>query len=296
MTVLLLGISLVAALGSNVVKKLYTGREKSLFGNFLYAAVGGLVSATVLLIWGGFGEASLFTVLLGTLFGAIISLQSVVLLAALNHGPMAYTTVIVSFSTLITALSGALFFGESLSPSKIVGIVLMLASFTMANGSGGNGGKRASVRWLLLCIVSFLSTGAIGIMQKVHQTSVYHAELNAFLILAFAVSTLLSGVIAAVLYLRSAKKTSESVSVSKGARLILPALMVISGICTGANHKLNLYLSGVIDSAIFFPVVNGGGLVLTTLAALVVFRERLSVGQWIGIGLGIASVVCLCVG
>ena len=73
-------------------------------------------------------------------------------------------------------------------------------------------------------------------------------------------------------------------------------MMVVSGACVAVNNKLNLYLSGVIDSAIFFPVVNGGGLVLTTLAALVFFRERLTKVQWIGVGIGIVSVVFLCIG
>ena len=38
----------------------------------------------------------------------------------------------------------------------------------------------------------------------------------------------------------------------------------------------------------------GGGLVLTTLAAVLLFKERLSVKQWIGVAFGIISVVFLC--
>jgi len=48
------------------------------------------------------------------------------------------------------------------------------------------------------------------------------------------------------------------------------------------------------DSAVFFPIVNGGGLVLTTFAAVLLFKEKLSKKQWIGVVLGIASVVFLC--
>jgi drug/metabolite transporter (DMT)-like permease len=49
------------------------------------------------------------------------------------------------------------------------------------------------------------------------------------------------------------------------------------------------------DSAVFFPLVNGGHLVLTTLSAVVFFREKLTVKQWIGVGVGILSVLCLCI-
>ena len=71
-------------------------------------------------------------------------------------------------------------------------------------------------------------------------------------------------------------------------------IMLVNGICVAINNKFNLYLSGVMDSAVFFPIVNGGGLVLTTLAAVLLFREKLSKKQWVGIVLGITSVVFLC--
>ena len=70
--------------------------------------------------------------------------------------------------------------------------------------------------------------------------------------------------------------------------------MIASGACVAVNNKFNLYLSGVMDSAVFFHIVNGGGLVLTTLAAVLLFKEKLSTKQWIGVVLGIASVVFLC--
>lgn len=290
---ILLTVSLVAALGGSIFKKLYTNRDSRLSGSFAYTAVGCIVAAAVLFAWGGFGKASLFTVLLGVLFGAVTALQGVTNMAALQVGPLSYTTVIISFSTLISALSGVLFFEESIGPLQIVGMVLMLASFALANG-GENGGKRANLRWLLLCVVAFLATGAIGVMQKIHQSSAFKEELNAFLVIAFGVSAFLSGVVA--LLLRKNESGSEENRNARGGMMLLIFLMLISGVCVAVNNKLNLYLSGVIDSVIFFPVVNGGGLVLTTLASLIIFKERLRAKQWIGILLGIASVLCLCVG
>ncbi|MBR6776353.1 MAG: EamA family transporter, partial [Clostridia bacterium] len=290
---ILLTVSLVAALGGSIFKKLYTNRDSRLSGSFAYTAVGCLVAAADLFAWGGFGKASLFTLLLGVLFGAVTALQGVTNMAALQVGPLSYTTVIISFSTLISALSGVLFFGESIGLWQIIGMALMLASFALANG-GENGGKRANLRWLLLCVVAFLATGAIGVMQKIHQSSAFKGELNAFLVIAFAVSAFLSGVI--TLLLRKKDRTSNAPENARGKMILLIFLMLISGVCVAVNNKLNLYLSGVIDSVIFFPVVNGGGLVLTTLASLLIFKERLRAKQWIGILLGIASVLCLCVG
>ncbi len=71
-------------------------------------------------------------------------------------------------------------------------------------------------------------------------------------------------------------------------------LLMVNGVCVAVNHKLNLYLSGIIDSAVFFPVVNGGGLILTTLSAVFLFREKLSRRQWVGLVLGMLATFCLC--
>ena len=153
------------------------------------------------------------------------------------------------------------------------------------------GEKSMSLRWLLLALGAFFCTGGIGVMQKLHQSTVYKGELNEFLVIAFGVSAVLSGLY--LLLMPKSKKVSNSAMTSK-LRWFILAILVGSGVTTAFCNQWNLYLSGVMDSAVFFPLVNGGGLVLTTLAAVLVFKERLSKQQWIGIGVGIASVLCLC--
>ncbi len=155
--------------------------------------------------------------------------------------------------------------------------------------------KKASLRWLGYCAILFLCTGGIGVMQKWHQNTVYKEELDAFLLIAFVFSSVYSGI---GLFLYQTKKNTDKVP-SKKARAnssvwLVLALIAVCGVCAALNNKWNLYLSGVMDSAVFFPVVNGGGLILTTLSAVLLFRERLGGRQWIGIVLGILSVLCLC--
>ncbi len=296
MTALLLILSLLAALGGTVMKKLYTNRVAAgISAGFVYNAICGLVAAAALLAWGGFGGVSVFTALLGVLFGVITALQGIANIAALQCGPMSYTSVIISFSTLISALSGVLFFHETLGWAQIVGILLMLVSFVLATEQR-TGEKHATGRWLGLCLVAFLATGGIGILQKVHQSSAHKDELSAFLILAFTVSSLLCFVFSLILKRRerTQKVEKETKQMTSAQRWLLLATMAISGGCVAVNNKFNLYLSGVMESAVFFPIVNGGGLVLATLAALIIFRERLSKKQWVGILFGITSVVFLC--
>ena len=289
---LLLVFSLSACTFGNVVRKFYVSRGSNLHtAGFLYTAITSLVAALTLIIINGFGDASGFTVWLGIAFGALTAFQSITNIIALHTGPLSYTTVIISFSTLISALSGLLFFDESIAVSQIIGIALMLVSFVLAVNKDG-GEKRASAVWLITCILAFFSTGFIGVLQKVHQNTEYKGEIGAFLVVAFFTSAVISFAVMAVL---SKKERAFYKEIPKGSLLyLLLGCMAIGGICAALNNKWNLYLSGVIDSAVFFPVVNGGGLVLTTLAALLVFKEKLTRKQWVGLIFGIDSVIFLC--
>lgn len=257
-----------------------------------YVAVGSVVTAGILFFWGKFGKVSAFTLLLGVGFGTVTALQQIANLKALKSGPWSYTSVISSLSMLIPTLSGALIWKEQIRLLQIIGIAFMVVCLILSVDMGSDAEKRkATFKWLFFCAIQFLCTGIIGVMQKWHQSTSYKSELNAFLIIAFLISALFST--AALLISRPA----AAVNIQTKRGLILPViLMVIGGVCAALNNKINLYLSGVMDSAVFFPLVNGGGLIITTLTAVLLFRERLTRWQWIGLGCGIIAVLLLCIG
>ena len=293
---LLLCLSLLAALIASIARKSYTNRNRAgALGVFSFNFATHLVITVIFLLWGGFRLPSLFTLWLGLAFGLITSLQGVAFLAALGCGPMSYTTVIVSFSTLISALSGALFFDERLSFLQGVGILLMLCSFILAAKKETSGAK-TSKKWLILCFVAFLLTGAIGVLQKIHQSSPFKEEANEFLILAFLFSSCFSLVLSLWTYAK--KKSPRQERHARGAwrhLLFIVSLCAADAAGAAVNNKLNLSLSGVIDSAVFFPIVNGGSLLLSMLAALLLFKERPTRRQWLGIAAGVLAVLLLCI-
>ena len=53
-------------------------------------------------------------------------------------------------------------------------------------------------------------------------------------------------------------------------------------------------LSGEMDSAVFFPLVNGSNLILTTLVSVLLFKEKFKKLQWVGLIAGIVAVIMLC--
>ena len=302
---ILLIISMLACLFGGMLKKVFTNRFPN---NPLAEQVFNLVTFTsaaiVLICWGGFSNLSWFTLLLSLAFGIITALQQLSSLKAMNCGPWSYTSVITALSTLIPALSGVLFWHESLHYAQIVGIILMVVCFLLSVDTK-KGQKNASIKWLLWCFAVFICTGLIGVMQKWHQSSDYKGELNSFLIIAFLSSSAYS--LACCIGLKRklpenlsfidaffSEKTAHNEKLTVAKQLIpTVTIMLLVGVSVAINNKLNLHLSGIIDSAVFFPIVNGGGLVLTTVASAALFREKLSLKQWIGLFVGIVSVIFL---
>ena len=289
----LLVISLFSALVASVIKKHYSNiTSGNMLGNFIFSGTCSVVATIVLFILGGIESISTFTLIIGVIFGIVTAVQFMSMQNALEIGPLSYTQVIISFSTIIPTLSGVLFFNEEMAFLQIVGIVLMLISLCLSVEKSKDE-KKTSIKWLMFCSVAFLVTGMIGVMQKIHQSTEYAGEINAFLITAFLTSFIVSLAVALVFYKTKMVKLVDKQK-NNGSSLKLIIYMCLCGIAVAVNNKLNLYLSGVMPSAVFFPVVNGGGLVLTALCSLILFKEKLTLKQWIGIAFGILSVILLC--
>ena len=290
---LLLAFSMTACLLGGIFKK-YCGskfeNKQAMYHGF--NAVTFVTCAISLIIAGGIGKISIYTLLMGTAFGIITALQSVFTLKAYEKGPFSYTSVIASLSTIIPTLSGAMFWNESISKTQISGIILMIFCF-ICSVDFKNDEKSTNKSWLLYVFFVFVTTGLIGVMQKIHQTSEYKNELNGFLIIAFVISFVYSLISWQIITKNPQKYGFVKSKTDFSAKMII--IMIISGICIAINNKVNLKLSGEMDAAVFFPTVNGGGLILSTLASVIIFREKLTIAKWAGVVIGITSVVLLCI-
>lgn len=289
-------ISMSANLAGNVIRTYYSKHiSQSFSGYHLFNAATSLICGlTLAALSGGNFAMSPFTLMLAVLFGLVTAAQQVMTSAALSIGPFSYTSVIISMSTVITALSGMLFFGETLRVTQMVGIVMMLGCLVLSVKQEDGEQKKKTMRWFALCMLTCLCSGGIGLMQKVHQSSDYRGELTMFLIVAFICSFVFSAGSLLVPRLRG-KGGEEKLFEKKAAAWLLAGMFVFGGVGVALNNLINLYLSGVVDSAVFFPIVNGGGLVLITLASVLLFREKLSGRQWVGLALGIAATLLLCI-
>lgn len=288
---LLLVISVILSIIYGILRNYYSKRiVKTNTDYYAFNFLSSILTAIVLIIIsGGIHVPSAYTIIFGIVFGISTAVSAILSLQALNLGPLSYTTVILTSAMIIPALSGRIFWDEYISVWQYVGILLVIISifFSVDKKSGE---KSTSVKWLMLCLVVFIIGGSIGIMQKIHQSSAHSDELSEFLLIAFIVSIIFSYVVYWI-YL-NVKKVPRSVPFSiKSSTFLISAAC---GICFALVNQINLYLSGVMNSAIFFPVLNGGSLIFTIVISIVCFKEKLTKQQWFGLIIGMFAIILLC--
>ena len=267
---------LQSSIYNNVCKKeLTTEGHISKFNLFSYLVC--VVLFGVCLIG---GEISVYTVVLGAIFGIATTLCWLYMMLAYSSGPMNLTLLIVTSSMIIPAMSGP-FFGEAFSLGKFIASLALLFFVYLSIGKVKE--NKIDKKWFLYAFLSFISNGSIGILQKIHQTSSHREETAAFLLVAFLCS---------VAY--SAFKSGRSFTkISFSKKQVVLAL--VCGVLIFAVNFLNLRLLGVLPSQFFFPIINGSATFLGFVASWVIFRERMTKTQIVGICGGFLSLMTICI-
>jgi len=257
--------------------------------NALSSVFSAVTLAVIALFLGDLCVPSLYTLLMGIVFGLATAAGAILYMKALECGPLSYTSVICSCAMVIPALSGLVLYGEPVSLWQWVGIALMLVSFVYAVDKD-NRQLGTSLKWLLFALGSFLGSGAVGVMQKLHQSSPYKDELGIFLVIAFVVSALFS-LILAIFYRQKGQRVTVTSS-AKVKKFVLVGL--VGGFGIALCNQINMFLAGVMEAIIFYPVVNGAAMILTTAAGVLLWKERLSKRQWFGLIMGGIAIFLLC--
>ncbi len=291
---LLLVITVAASWITSVLRGAYSksvssASDKLWFFN-LIQNLSCLIGISIIFICsGGIGEFSLYSVILG----AALSLANVfglyANLKAFAIGPFSYTAVIVALSAIIPTVSG-LFFGESIGIIQWIGIGFMALCIILSpDRTHSQAERKASAKWIILCLVAAGFSGTTGVLQKIHQSSADHkGEMAAFLISGFTVSVIISSFMYIKEKIRFSKLGIKPQPINIAAMWIIP---VFTGITFSFPHSLNLFLAGALPSAIMFPIVNLCPMIISMITAMILFKEKLSRMRWAGLIIGVLATV-----
>ncbi len=273
---------------SNTTKKWFGG-DCPLFFSFICC----FSSELVFLVVSGFRLHIIREIVLyAVLFGFSFAVCTIFLTFALKKGSLSITGLILSYSLILPTLYGILFLKESVGVLFFIGLLFLLISAFLihakSDSEGSNSQKKMTSKkelaiWVIFISLAFFGNGFCSIFQTMQQKAFDGAYKCEFMVLA------LSAASAALLPVSIA--TERKKILTGGKRLLVCGIS--SGISTGLVNLFVMYSVNYLSASLIFPLISGGSLLLTFLVALIFFKEKFSIKQYIGLFFGIVSIVLL---
>ena len=276
----------LASLNSLILRKFKNRTFRTPGDSFFFNGGMSLVWTAIMSVWflaSGDSKVSGTAVLFGAIYGVILCLFLYCKNLAIAQGPVSLTSLIGNCAFIPATWFGVLYANEKVSVFQVFGMCLMMVALVLCI-KPQKGGERLTAKWLIACFAFFCAGSFLGMFYKVFGGSEAANEINAMMLSASVISGVLFWAVGSLI--NKAGKYEKPRIPRESLAYIL-----FAGITGCVYIRLNVSVSAVIPSAIFFPVANGGIVVITTLAGAWVFREKLTRIQIAGILLGLIALV-----
>lgn len=258
--------------------------KKSYKGGVMTFTAASAVFGIVFFILGSGGSLEFTADILGysVIFGAGYIATVVFSVLALKAGPISLSSLILSYSMIVPAFYGILVLDEQADSGFVCGIIFFAISLFLINMPDKTESK-ISIKWLIFVLCSFLGNGICATVQKIQQLESGGLYKNEFMIVA-----LLTAVIALVFLMIFTERKTAVQSLKRGFWSY-----TVCGVSNGLSNLLVLTLANSMPASVMYPVMSAGGVVASALAAIVIYKEKLSRVQWLGMFFGIFAIIML---
>ena len=143
---------------------------------------------------------------------------------------------------------------------------------------------KASIKWILFVLLSFLGNAGCAIVQKTQQI-VFNGEYGK---MTMFYATLVSSVFFLIVFIVKKKENIKDIVRNKWYFPLLAGI---------GNALLNTFViilaSTSLSPSLIYPTIGVGGLIFVLIISIFVFKEIIKLVKWIGIVIGIISTILL---
>ncbi len=247
-----------------------------------------LVSISAFVTWGVFfaldGSFDIRVTLYSAAYGVFYTMALVGLFKAFEYGSASLTSFVKQLSLIAVSIWGFVFWKTPITASVVIGLVLIVSALYLCFKPDRNHQVKTSAKWVIFALLLLIGNAGCSIVQK-YQQAAFNAEYSSTLMffgIGFATIFCLAK------YLKD--KNPDFKALSKSS-LLLP---VVSGISSALlNNFIILMFSTTLSESVIFPVIAVGGMILTTLFSVLVYKERLGKLEWTGLAVGAVALVFL---
>lgn len=253
--------------------------------NYVTASVCGIIiSGTAQIQASAMRPGLTLAILLGILFVTIFNVVGM----GVKKAGVAPVAVAQKMSLIMPVAFTLIYYHEPLGPLKIVGILLALVAIVCTSIRKETTQTKKQRNWIFLVLI-FLGSGLIDLLVKFAQVEYLgETDLGSYIFLIFSAAAT-SGLLVLLILILLKKQQ-------------LHFKNVIAGILLGIPNYASMYylvksLSiSNIESSVIFPVNNMGIIIVSAVAAYVLFREKLSTLNWAGIMISLVAIIIISFG
>lgn len=223
-----------------------------------------------------------FSLIIGLLFVITFNFYAK---ASQNIGITA-STIANKMSMIIPIIVGFLFLNEEFTINKFIGISLALIAIYLS--SLGNGKIKINKNHLILLTLLFVGQGtADAVLNWSQKFLINDQNMNLFFGSIFLFAGFF-GLFFVFFKMKNNKMKIKFHNISWGIALGIPNYITLLYFIK--SLKSERFLSSEI-----FPIINIGVIVVCTTFSIILFKERVTIYNWLGLGLGIFSILIILV-
>lgn len=202
---------------------------------------------------------------------------------------VATASVANKMSVAMPVLFSVFFLNQELSVYKVIGIILALIAVYLSSKSSDHNSNIKKLIWLPILV--FIGSGLIDI--AINAANAFYIKTNndsALFSISIFSSAFIIGLIAFAYSVFAKKPLAKELFKGKN---------ILAGIVLGVPNYFSIYFtfksleSEVLNSARLFPVLNLSNVVLSAILGWLLFKEKLSVINVIGITIAAISIILI---
>lgn len=283
---------LIARVIQAIFSKLSSKETENIVQTVKYTAYQYTVSALlglVLLLTDISGiKIDLPTIAIALLSGISLFFSTFFTIYGMKSGTVSLVSMFSTAGLLVPIIAGAFMFKQPVSLVQWVGIVLFFLSAWLLIKSSENTYNGFNFKTFLLLIGAMLSNGLTMLAQQMYTHYVPGGNISLFSFLSFGAVTIF-GAPTALSMGRSEKNTDLDKNLSKTLYIcgfaLAVAVFVINQFATS--------LTALLPPVFLFTFINGGGTIISTLVAAVMYKEKLSLYSILGVIIGLSSMIII---
>ena len=281
---LLLPLLLITLSGQNILTKNYFVKAKST-SSYIFSSFSVLLSLSFFLISGmgkldfsEFGKVLPYSLAFAVTYGLAVIFSK----ASIGCGPLSLSALFSSYSLMIPTFYGIFVSHDTVTAFTVTGLVLLVISIVLVNLKKED--ARITPKWVFFVTMSLIMNGVCTVVQRVQQEDFSGLYKNEFMIISLSV---------VVVFMMSG-----SVMLCKNRRAVLSDIQLylnagLAGLFNGFTNHMVMFLVAYLPSSVMYPTISSGSIIISTLAAIFIYREKLSKMKLAGFIIGVASVILL---